>query len=148
MREFDIDKVITPTNADKAGVGKYYYYEDTIPKLQSKVLSNRMPEKLISICDVFIGAHPFIMEDGNYMFLYPYEDADVCELATQREFVKWLAQGNGEWARRSDNIRVYTDAKYMESEGDTCVSDEILVRAFGENEWMLPTKKYLEEHTR
>ena len=148
MREFDMNKVITPASVDKAIVGKYYYYEDTIPKLQNKVSNNRMPEKLCLVCNAYSEAYPFIVENGRYLFLYPYEDADVCELASQREFVKWLAQGNGEWARRSDNIRVYTDAKYMDSEGDECVSDEFLVRAFGENEWVIPTKKYLGEHTR
>ena len=148
MREFDIDKVITPTSAEKAVVGKYYYCGNALPKLLDKVLNDQKPEKLCFICDVCGDAYPFNTEKDEYVFLYPYEDADACELATQREFVKWLAQGNGEWARRSDSNRVYTDAKYMESDGDTCVSDEFIVRAFGESEWVLPTKKYLEEHTR
>lgn len=148
MNEFDINKIITPTSADKAVVGKYYYCDDAISKLRSKVLSNRMPEKLVSICDVYDEAFPFIMKHDRHLFLYPYEEADVCELVTQREFSKWLAQGNGEWARRSNTMRVYMYTKYMDSDGDTCVSDEILVRAFGDSEWSLPTKKYLEEHTR
>ena len=148
MREFDIDKVITPLTAYKAVAGKYYYCGDTIVKLQISFFAKDMPKKLVSIRGVFETGYPFAVDGGMYVFLYPYEDADVCELATQREFAKWLAQGNGEWARKSDNIRVYTDAKYTESDGDKCVGDEILVRAFDEIEWVLPTKKYLEEHTR
>lgn len=147
MREFDIDKVITPVSAQNAVIGKHYYFGDALSILRRNFLDNKTPKKLVSICDVFIGVHPFLMEEGNYSFLYPYEGTDASDNATYRELAKWLAQGNGEWSRDGGKS-IFIDMTYVDSDGDTSVLNDVRVRAFGENEWVLPMKKYLEEHTR
>lgn len=146
MREFDLDKIITPIIAHTAVVGKYYYCGDTVPKLRNSFLSQCVASELVAICSVWDADHPFMTKGCKYVFLYPYEDVDVCELASQRELSKWLAQGNGEWARDGGKS-VFTDMTYTGSDGENAVCDDVRVRAFGENAWALPTKKYLEEHT-
>jgi hypothetical protein len=147
MREFDIDKVITPLTAHKAVIGNDYYCGDTVFTIKRSFFAKETPKKLVSICDVLETGYPFAVYGSQYVFLYPYEDADVHEIATQRELAKWIAQGNGEWAREGGKS-VFTDMTYTGSDGDSPVLDDVRVRAFGENEWVLPTKKYLDEHTR
>ena len=62
------------------------------------------------------------------------------ELATFIQLAEWASKGFG-IMKRSDYIT--TDLSFDEGSENSPVSDNVLVRKWGDNEWHAPTRKYL-----
>ena len=62
------------------------------------------------------------------------------ELATVLQFAKWVATGNG-LLKRECCITKYVS--FDEIDENSPVSDNVLVRKWGDNEWHAPTREYL-----
>lgn len=62
---------------------------------------------------------------------------------TERELAEWLSKGNGEF-KIDDVHRCCYGYWYNEDEENEPVSSKILVRKWGDVEWISPTREYLE----
>lgn len=63
---------------------------------------------------------------------------------TNRELARWLAKGNGEWMRDSENFsRCSTDCTYSVKYADEVVEEDILIRKWEDTKWGKPTREYM-----
>ena len=66
-------------------------------------------------------------------------------MATNRELAKWLAQGNGELADKTDNHKLSYNCNYayIIDRSEEFVSDSIEVRKWDDAEWHTPDVEYM-----
>ena len=64
-------------------------------------------------------------------------------LATNRELVRWLAEGNGEMRKDTCMATVYSFLSYASALGNDPIDEFTLVRKWDDTEWHEPTREYL-----
>lgn len=90
---------------------------------------------------------PFTRQDEDdkrvsFQFFRPVLEDD--ELMTNRQFAEWLAKGKGECTLEK-SLRTYSHYDYSRTNEHGSVPDSILIRHWGDTEWVKPTKAIYEE---
>lgn len=95
MAEFDESKVINALHADRAEVGKRYWYSDSIVWLKKRVENNEPYSILKNFESPYFEVVKSESWSNKYFLLYPYEETPEKRM-TNRQLAEWLAKGNGE----------------------------------------------------
>lgn len=62
---------------------------------------------------------------------------------TNRQFSEWCGKGNGQFKRKGGGF-IFFYCSYTENEENNPVSEEILIRPWGSDEWIEPTVEIYE----
>ena len=94
------------------------------------------PEILTGIDD----EQDFIFEAGDYYgFQFIREIIEEpAELMTNRQLAEWCAKGNGVYSYEGSDF-AYINYAYRKANPDELVSDDIRIRTWDSEEWVLPT---------
>lgn len=79
----------------------------------------------------------------SFQFFRPILE-DEEELMTHRQLAEWLAKGYGEYSARN-SVSVFSVFSYFSKDADKPVRYDILIRRWGDTEWMRPTRDIYEE---
>lgn len=99
-----------------------------------------------SVCAIIPYRHAgsVITTNGAYEHCAEIPEKPAPRMATNRELARWLAQGNGELADKTDNYNLaYTNYDYLIDRSEEFVSDSIEVRKWDDTEWHEPTVDYI-----
>lgn len=111
MAMFDVSKVISTLNKDKAEIGKRYWYSYYIGMLKERVESDNIVhvEELIGIYD---DNHCcFNLKNSMYELLYPYEEPSNQRM-TNRQLSEYLRDCSKEYRECLINNNVYSYFTY------------------------------------
>lgn len=141
MAEFKEELVINALHADKAIIGKKYWYSDNLSLLKTYVEENNMRfnGKLTriegnDICPFHLDRNS---ECFSWQYLYPYKEPPKQRM-TNRMLSEWLIKGNGERKRNySDSVRPLHS--YDIYKGNDFVDENIRIRPWDSEEWIEPT---------
>lgn len=137
MAVFDESKVINSLHADKAEVGKKYWYANELTTLKLDVESDTCDTLILKSVDAENKSHPFT-GIGSYSFLYPYE-GPVQQRMTNIQLMEWLAKGNGIFKYKEGSCYCYTFEYRSDSELYKEVAENIIIRTWDNEEWVVPT---------
>ena len=102
---------------------------------------------LKSVCAIIPYRHAgsVITTNGAYEHCAEIPEKPAPRMATNRELAKWLAQGNGELADKTDNHKLSYNCNYayIIDRSEEFVSDSIEVRKWDDNEWHTPDVEYM-----
>lgn len=90
--------------------------------------------------------YPIITEDDDgYEHGAFIPEKPAPRMATNRELARWLAQGNGELADKTDNHKLSYNCNYayIIDRSEEFVSDSIEVRKWDDTEWHAPDVEYM-----
>lgn len=97
--------------------------------------------------DVTRGApYPFRTSNGNYQFIREVIK-DELQLMTNRQLAEWCAKGNGAYSYEGSDF-THTNYAYRKANPDELVSDDIRIRTWDSEEWVLPTVDIYERDCR
>lgn len=136
MPQFDESKVINALHAEKAEIGKKYWYADNIASLKREV-ERDFKERLGRLEDIYAESGLFEIESVRWYLLYPYEEPPKKRM-TNRQIAEWLAKGHGEYTRDTYD-RDYAEYSYSKSERDNEVDSDMKIRSWDSEEWVEPT---------
>ena len=83
---------------------------------------------------------PVICENSTWRHCAEIPEVLESKLATCRELIRWIAEGNGEV---KDNDVVFSNWYYYNYQENNPINDSILVRKWDDTEWHKPTREYL-----
>lgn len=136
MTRFDESKVINTLHAEKAKLGKKYWYADNITTLKYYV-ERDFRDRLGRLEHIYATDGLFELDSGRYYLLYPYEEPPKKRM-TNRQLAEWLAKGNGQYTTDTYD-RICDNYCYYNGENDNEVDRSITVRSWGSEEWIEPT---------
>lgn len=136
MPQFDESKVINALHAEKAEIGKKYWYADNIASLKREV-ERDFRERLGRLEDIYAESGLFEIESVRWYLLYPYEEPPKKRM-TNRQIAEWLARGNGEYSRDTYDS-AYAEYSYFKSERNNEVDSDMKIRSWDSEEWVEPT---------
>lgn len=138
MAQFDESKVINAFHADKAEVGKKYWYSDNLLKLKRYVEENSADVGELSKVEKNKHDCVFHFVCGSvWQFIYPYEEPPKQRM-TIRQFAEWLMKGNGEYTLENYES-TYATYSYRKCVENYEVESGVRIRTWDSEEWIEPT---------
>lgn len=115
----------------------YYdpYYELKIAKEQGKTI------QYLDGYDVWQDMDGCECVDGIEYRIKP-DELEEEKTATNRDLVRWLAHGNGEWSFHLGDV-VHSDYDYRKGDQDNPIDETIRIRKWDDDEWHTPTREYM-----
>ena len=136
MAQFDESKVINTLHAEKAELGKKYWYADNITNLKYYV-ERDFRDRLGRLEHIYARGGLFELDSGRYYLLYPYEEPPKKRM-TNRQLAEWLAKGNGQYTTDVSS-RIYANYCYYKGESYNEVDRSVIIRSWDSEEWVEPT---------
>ena len=139
MAKFEEEKVINALHPEKAEVGQKYWYSDNILNLKDYVEENNVDfmGKLTEL--EVVDSYPFRLNDKySWQFLYPYEEPPKQRM-TNRQFIEWLAKGNGMFKYKNATPYCHIFVTPLESELKKEPAENTVIRTWDSEEWIEPT---------
>lgn len=103
------------------------YIEDHPEKKETAILKDVIPT----------APYPFATSNGRYQFIREIIEVPA-ELMTNRQLAEWCAKGNGEYVYEGVEP-VYTNFAYYTPDENNPVTDDIRIRSWDSEEWVIPT---------
>ena len=95
-----------------------------------------IPAILVEVkCEI---THLFITSKGAYQFIREVIEGSKPEIMTNRQLAEWLARGNGEYTYINSGLAC-TYYGYFKSTQNDHVSDNLRIRSWDSEEWVMPT---------
>lgn len=143
MAQFDESKIITALHPEKAEIGKKYWFSDDLLRLKHYVENGDNDERIgvlyrVETEEDLLDFPFYIKGDGNWRCLYPYEEEPSKRRMTTIQLMEWLAKGNGVYKNQCGYfVSTYFSLEIglLDKEAD----ESILIRPFGQTEWIEPT---------
>ena len=90
--------------------------------------------------------YPFMRQDDEgFQFFRPILEEEKEERMTNRQLAEWLAKGNGEYSYDSGYTISYNFVYSKGQEAEPTPDYYILIRRWGDTEWVKPTRAIYEE---
>lgn len=140
MAKFEEEKVINALHIDKAEIGKKYWYSDNILNLKDYVQENDVDYMGKLIVKMANNSYPFHFDnEGNWQFLYPYEEPPK-QRWTHKMLAEWCIKCNGHFKYKgTKNALIHFTHEYYEMDEEKEIDKDIVIRPFGQTEWIEPT---------
>lgn len=138
MAVFDESKVINALHKDKAEVGKKYWFSDDIVRLKTLVETNN--HDMAGILEyITTQSVPFHKRDGCcWRLLHPYEESSKKKRMTNIQLMEWLSKGKG-FLFEKENSCASISLLCCTDELNDEVDNKIVIRPFGQNDFIEPT---------
>ena len=148
-----LGKIYTFENASEAKnlIGKRVFASDCLAEIAGDCLEdivNYIPNRHRCILDrIEEGFYPFCVKNGSddrFQFIREVIE-DKPTLMTNRQLAEWLAKGNGQMVSVNEKKQIdsldfiFTRYNFREREGGDFVGQDIRIRSWDSNEWVMPT---------
>ena len=140
-------KIYTYENRNEAEVGKEYVFSDVYMYVCAGTdLTSELCAVLKAVHD---GSYPFETEVGTYFQFIREVIEEPPVLMTNRQLAEWLAKGNGEMSlKKGMGIGAYARHEYEKKKANDSVPDDILIRPWDSDEWVVPSVDIYERDCR
>lgn len=133
MRKYG--EVLDYRTASKAVVGKKYIFGDHLRPLRESPEEYGIRE-LFGVDEQHDS--PFVVKSGcHWQFCREVIEEEV--RMTNRQLAEWLAKKNGERTYADENSSIFIYWTYSKDEENKAVPDDIRIRYWGSDEWVVPT---------
>ena len=136
MPRFDESKVINTLHAEKAELGKKYWYADNVTSLKYYV-ERDFRDRLGRLEYIYARGGLFELDSGRYYLLYPYEEPPKKRM-TNRQLAEWLAKGNGQYTT-GGTIYHKLDYTNWDNADENTLKEGYKIRSWDSEEWIEPT---------